>query len=97
MHDLSILALEFSDQISVGNILTIVFFLFGGLAAFYDLREKARTNQVNIKALMKRLDDCEIEKLSDRVTTMWMFQLRRGMGELEVKGLGVTRPSQYDK
>jgi hypothetical protein len=91
MHELRTLALEFSDQVSIGNILTIIFFLFGGLAAFYDLREKAKTNRIMITDLVRRLDHAEIEKLADRVTTMWMFQLRRGMGELETKGLGFKK------
>ena len=91
MHELSTLALQFSDEVSVGNILTIIFFLIGGLAAFYDLRERAKTNRQMIETLTKRLDLAEIEKVADRVTTMWMFQLRRGMGELENKGLGERR------
>lgn len=91
MHDLTTLALQFSDQISVGNILTIALFVIGGLAAFYDLRERAKTNRTMIDHLNRRLDVAEIEKLADRVTTMWLFQLRRGMGELEMRGLGVKR------
>ena len=88
MHDLTTVALQFSDQVSVGNLISIAIFIIGGLAAFYDLRERAKTNRNMIDNLNRRLDVAEIEKLADRVTTMWMFQLRRGMGELEVKGLG---------
>jgi hypothetical protein len=88
------LALQFSDQISIGNIITVLIFCIGGLAAFYDLREKAKTNRNMIDGLNRRLDLAEIEKLADRVTTMWMFQLRRGMGELETKGLGWKQQAQ---
>jgi hypothetical protein len=93
MHEL--FALQFSDQVSLGNILSIISFLTVGLGAFFDLRSRAKSNAKNIEELVRRLNTAELEKLKVCVDTMWLFQLRRGLTEVETKGLGkINSPVQ---
>jgi hypothetical protein len=80
--------LQFSDSVSIGNVLTIAAMLGGGLAAFFDLKGRSRTNILLIEQLRQRLDNCKLEQIQERVDTMWAFQLRRGLREVAQKGLG---------
>jgi hypothetical protein len=91
MHGLlTILALEFSDEVSIGNVVTLVTLLAAVVAAFYSLRETTKTTRILVDILTRRLDGCNIEQIRERVDTMWIFQLRRGLTETETKGLGKT-------
>lgn len=85
---MQIIALVFEDTISFGNIISILAFLGLALIAFVTLRERSISNTLMVTQLKARLDGCSLEQMKERVDTMWIFQLRRGITELEIKKLG---------
>ncbi len=84
--------------ISFGNILTVGTFVFFGIGAYYKMGERSRANSLFSKQLKERVDHCNIEQIKERVDTMWIFQMRRGLAELEKKALGyVSSPIHLTK
>jgi|ERR1041385_4194416 uncharacterized protein YbcI len=87
---MSLCAIVFEPTISFGNIVTAMSFLVFAIGAFVSLRERSTTNALMVTQIKARLDGCGLEQMKERVDTMWIFQLRRGLSELEQKGLGKT-------
>lgn len=84
-------ALVFNEQITLGNIIEIVSLIGMMLFGYAALRERSRTNAHLIKELNDRMDRCDIEQIKERTNTMWILQLRRGLVEAEVRGLGSSQ------
>lgn len=84
----TILALTYSDNINFGNVLTMVVMAIGAIGAYFDLKSRSVMNKTSITSLKDRFDNFEPEKVSERVNTMWAFQLRRGFSEVEINNLG---------
>lgn len=87
--------IDFTTDVSLGNILTISLLLLGGLKAWFSLGERSRVNASKIEEITRRIDDADLARLKVCVDTMWLFQLRRGVAEVEEKRLGkVNSPVQ---
>lgn len=82
------IAFIFNSEISIGNVLSIATILTVTLGAYFSLRESSRTNKNMLHDLRDRLDRVKLEEIKERVHIMWLFQLRRGLAETEMKGLG---------
>lgn len=78
----------FDPTISLGNVLTIVFFIVMISGAYYTTQARSLANSLFAKQLKERIDHCNLEQIKERVDTMWVFQMRRGLSELEKKELG---------
>lgn len=85
---LTMLALSYTDNVSFGNILTMIVMAVATIGAYFDLKSRSVMNKTSIHSLKERFDDFEPEKVSERVNTMWAFQLRRGFSEVEINNLG---------
>jgi hypothetical protein len=83
-----ICALVFNESITLGNVIEICILFVSILFAYATLRERSKTNANLIIALKDRMDRCDVEQIKERVNTMWLFQLRRGLVEAEIKGFG---------
>jgi hypothetical protein len=81
---------EFNDTVSLGNLLTIGIMVAGGIKAYTTISTKAVLSVEKIENLTKRINDADLERLKVCVETLWLFQLRRGMAEVEQKQLGKT-------
>ena len=82
--------LEFNNSISIGNLITIGLIVLGGVRAWFAIRERATRNSDKLEELTKRIDGADLERLKVCVETMWLFQLRRGLAEVETKKLGTS-------
>lgn len=81
----------FDGSISLGNIVTIGLLIFAAIGAYYKIGERSRANSLYAKQLKDRVDQCNIEQIKERVDTMWIFQMRRGLTELQVRELGYVK------
>src|SRR5215469_17081404 len=82
------IAIVFTPEISVGNLISSALILSGMIGAYWNLKYQSKNNGDLLKRLEDRINHAELEKLQMQVETMWAFQLRRGLNEVEKKGLG---------
>jgi len=80
----------FSNEVSIGNLITLGVVVIGGVRAWTSLHTRAALNVSKIDSITKRLDEADLERLKVCVETMWLFQLRRGLAEVETKKLGTS-------
>jgi hypothetical protein len=83
------IAVQFNDEVSLGNVVTLLTCFAAIMGAFFALRERSKSNGDMIEALQRRMDRVDIEQMKERTNTMWILQLRRGLVEAETRGLAV--------
>lgn len=81
---------QFDSSVSLGNLLTILLLLGGGARAYYSIGQTTTKSTEKIDELARRLNAADLERLKVCVETMWLFQLRRGVAEVEERGLGTS-------
>ncbi len=82
--------ITFSNDVSIGNLITLGVVVIGGIRAWTSLHTRSALNVSKIDNITKRLDEADLERLKVCVETMWLFQLRRGLAEVENKNLGTS-------
>lgn len=82
--------IEFTTNVSLGNLLTICLIIAGGARAWYALGSTSNKHTMQLEELTRRINLADLEKLKVCVDTMWLFQLRRGVSEVENKQLGTS-------
>lgn len=82
---------QFDSSVSLGNLLTIVIMMAGGAKAYFSIGQTTSKSAEKIEELTRRINVADLERLKVCVETMWLFQLRRGVAEVEEKGLGKAK------